>query len=129
MMMEQRKKIADYFKDQIEKNLKGVTVNTKIQPFKQKLKLESAQDYEISFAGWSPDYADPMTFIDMFESKSPYNQMSYSNPKYDEMVKKAGNELMSDAKKRWETLGESRKNYYLKKMQEWYLYIKQVEHM
>ena len=48
------KKIADYVKDQIEKNLKGVTINTKIQPFKQKLKLETAQDYEISYAGWSP---------------------------------------------------------------------------
>ncbi|MFJ8530085.1 peptide ABC transporter substrate-binding protein [Bacillus sp. NPDC094106] len=103
------KKVADYVKDQIEKNLKGVTINTKIQPFKQKLKLESAQDYEISYAGWSPDYADPMTFIDMFETKSPYNQMSYSNPKYDEMVKKAGNELMSDAKKRWEELGKAEK--------------------
>ncbi|MEK3930807.1 oligopeptide transport system substrate-binding protein [Bacillus wiedmannii] len=103
------KKIADYFKDQIEKNLKGVTVNTKIQPFKQKLKLESAQDYEVSFAGWSPDYSDPMTFIDMFESKSPYNQMSYSNPKYDDMVKKAGNELLSDPKKRWEALGKAEK--------------------
>ncbi|MFP3414008.1 peptide ABC transporter substrate-binding protein [Bacillus sp. SIMBA_074] len=103
------KKIADYFKDQIEKNLKGVTVNTKIQPFKQKLKLESAQDYEVSFAGWSPDYSDPMTFIDMFESKSPYNQMSYSNPKYDEMVQKAGNELLSDPKERWETLGKAEK--------------------
>ncbi|WP_342715226.1 peptide ABC transporter substrate-binding protein [Bacillus paramycoides] len=103
------KKIADYFKDQIEKNLKGVTVNTKIQPFKQKLKLESAQDYEVSFAGWSPDYSDPMTFIDMFESKSPYNQMSYSNPKYDEMVAKAGNELLSDPKKRWEALGKAEK--------------------
>ncbi|WP_033662740.1 peptide ABC transporter substrate-binding protein, partial [Bacillus wiedmannii] len=103
------KKIADYVKDQIEKNLKGVTINTKIQPFKQKLKLETAQDYEISYAGWSPDYADPMTFIDMFESKSPYNQMSYSNAKYDEMVQKSGNELMSDAKKRWETLGKAEK--------------------
>ncbi|PGY19554.1 peptide ABC transporter substrate-binding protein [Bacillus cereus] len=103
------KKIADYVKDQIEKNLKGVTINTKIQPFKQKLKLESAQDYEISYAGWSPDYADPMTFIDMFDSKSPYNQMSYSNPKYDEMVQKAGNELLSDPKKRWETLGKAEK--------------------
>ncbi|EEL69870.1 MULTISPECIES: peptide ABC transporter substrate-binding protein [Bacillus] len=103
------KKIADYVKDQIEKNLKGVTINTKIQPFKQKLKLETAQDYEISYAGWSPDYADPMTFIDMFESKSPYNQMSYSNPKYDEMVQKAGNELLSDPKKRWEALGKAEK--------------------
>ncbi|HDR7826396.1 TPA: peptide ABC transporter substrate-binding protein [Bacillus anthracis] len=103
------KKIGDYVKDQIEKNLKGVTIKTKIQPFKQKLKLESAQDYEISYAGWSPDYADPMTFIDMFESQSPYNQMSYSNPKYDEMVAKAGNELLSDPKKRWETLGKAEK--------------------
>ncbi|WP_141497427.1 peptide ABC transporter substrate-binding protein [Bacillus pseudomycoides] len=103
------KKVADYIKDQIEKNLKGVTINTKIQPFKQKLKLETAQDYEISYAGWSPDYADPMTFIDMFETKSSYNQMSYSNPKYDEMVKQAGNELMSDAKKRWEVLGKAEK--------------------
>ncbi|PFU81385.1 peptide ABC transporter substrate-binding protein [Bacillus cereus] len=103
------KKIADYVKDQIEKNLKGVTINTKIQPFKQKLKLETSQDYEISYAGWSPDYADPMTFIDMFESKSPYNQMSYSNAKYDDMVSKAGNELMGDAKKRWETLGKAEK--------------------
>ncbi|HDR7565852.1 TPA: peptide ABC transporter substrate-binding protein [Bacillus mycoides] len=103
------KKIADYVKDQIEKNLKGVTINTKIQPFKQKLKLESAQDYEISYAGWSPDYADPMTFIDMFDSKSPYNQMGYSNPKYDEMVQKAGNELLSDPKKRWEALGKAEK--------------------
>ena len=33
------------------------------------------------------------------------------------MVKKAGNELMSDAKKRWETLGKA-ENYYLKKMQD-----------
>ncbi|PFB25853.1 peptide ABC transporter substrate-binding protein [Bacillus cereus] len=103
------KKIADYVKDQIEKNLKGVTINTKIQPFKQKLKLETAQDYEISYAGWSPDYADPMTFIDMFESKSPYNQMSYSNAKYDDMVSKAGNELLADPKKRWETLGKAEK--------------------
>ena len=43
--------------------------------------------------------------------------MSYSNAKYDEMVQKAGNELMGDAKKRWETLGKQ-KNYYLKKMQD-----------
>ena len=43
--------------------------------------------------------------------------MSYSNPKYDEMVAKAGNELLSDPKKRWETLGKAEK-LFLKKMQD-----------
>ncbi|MFZ3199092.1 MAG: peptide ABC transporter substrate-binding protein, partial [Bacillus mycoides] len=62
------KKVGEYIKDQIEKNLKGVTVNIKLQPFKQKLKLESEQQYDISYGGWNPDYADPMTFLDMFET-------------------------------------------------------------
>ncbi|KMN45729.1 MULTISPECIES: peptide ABC transporter substrate-binding protein [Bacillus] len=103
------KKVGEYVKDQIEKNLKGVTVNIKLQPFKQKLKLETEQDYDISYGGWNPDYADPMTFLDMFESKHSHNQMSFSDPKYDEMIKKSGTELMGDAKKRWEELGKAEK--------------------
>ncbi|MDP7988401.1 peptide ABC transporter substrate-binding protein [Bacillus sp. MHSD_36] len=103
------KKVGEYVKDQIEKNLKGVTVNIKLQPFKQKLKLETEQDYDISYGGWSPDYADPMTYLDMFESKHSHNQMSFSDQKYDEIIKKAGGELMSDAKKRWEELGKAEK--------------------
>ena len=63
------KKVGEYVKDQVEKNLKGVTVNIKLQPFKQKLKLESDQDYDFSYGGWNPDYADPMTYLDMFETK------------------------------------------------------------
>ena len=103
------KKVGEYIKDQIEKNLKGVTVNIKLQPFKQKLKLETEQDYDLSYAGWGPDYADPMTFLDMFQSKHSHNQMSFADPKYDDMIKKAGTELMGDAKKRWEELGKAEK--------------------
>ncbi|MCX2827913.1 MULTISPECIES: peptide ABC transporter substrate-binding protein [Bacillus] len=103
------KKVGEYVKDQIEKNLKGVTVNIKMQPFKQKLKLESEQDYDFSYGGWNPDYADPMTYLDMFESTNSQNQMSYSNPKYDEIIKKGKTELMADAKKRWEELGKAEK--------------------
>ncbi|EOP67872.1 oligopeptide-binding protein oppA [Bacillus cereus VDM021] len=103
------KKVGEYVKDQIEKNLKGVTVNIKMQPFKQKLKLESEQDYDFSYGGWNPDYADPMTYLDMFESTNSQNQMSYSNPKYDEIINKGKKELMADAKKRWEELGKAEK--------------------
>ncbi|EJQ68937.1 conserved exported hypothetical protein [Bacillus mycoides] len=103
------KKVGEYVKDQIEKNLKGVTVNIKLQPFKQKLKLESEQEYDIAYGGWSPDYADPMTYLDMFETTNSQNQMNYSNSKYDESIKKSKTELMSDAKKRWEELGKAEK--------------------
>ncbi len=50
-----------------------------------------------------------MTYLDMFESKHSHNQMSFSDQKYDEIIKKAGGELMSDAKKRWEELGKAEK--------------------
>jgi len=103
------KKVGEYVKDQIEKNLKGVTVNIKLQPFKQKLKLESEQDYDFSYGGWNPDYADPMTYLDMFETKNSQNQMSYSNSKYDDIINKSKTEWMADAKKRWTELGKAEK--------------------
>ncbi|HDX9707685.1 TPA: peptide ABC transporter substrate-binding protein [Bacillus thuringiensis] len=104
-----QKKIGEYLKDQIETTLQGITVNTKPLPFKQKLKLTAEQDYEFSFAAWNPDYADPMTFIDMFESKSSLNQMSYSNQLYDEIVEKGKKEWLADPQKRWEKLGQAEK--------------------
>ena len=103
------KKVGEYVKDQVEKNLKGVTVNIKLQPFKQKLKLESDQDYDFSYGGWNPDYADPMTYLDMFETKNSQNQMSYSNSKYDDIINKSKTEWMADAKKRWTELGKAEK--------------------
>ncbi|MCT4572030.1 peptide ABC transporter substrate-binding protein, partial [Bacillus thuringiensis] len=78
------KKVGEFLKGELEKNLPGLTVNLKNQPFKQKLKLESDLDYDLSYAGWGPDYLDPMTFIDMFVTNGPHNQTGYSNPKYDE---------------------------------------------
>ena len=41
-------------------------MNLKQQPYKQKLDLEKKFEYEFSLSAWSPDYPDPMTYIDMF---------------------------------------------------------------
>ncbi len=106
---ESAKKIGEYLKEQLEKNLEGLTVNIKQQPFAQKLDLESKGDYDFSFAGWGPDYPDPMTFVDMFVTDGSHNQMGYSNPKYDELVKKAKGELTTDVKARWKALVDAEK--------------------
>ncbi|WP_409294739.1 peptide ABC transporter substrate-binding protein [Peribacillus sp. SCS-26] len=102
-------KISQYLKEQLETNLEGLTINIKPQPFKQKLDLESKGNYDFSFAGWGPDYQDPMTFIDMFVTNGAHNQMGYSNPKYDKLVKDAKGPLLSDLDARWKALLEAEK--------------------
>lgn len=103
------KKVGEYIKAQLEKNLPGLTVNINQQPFKQKLDLEKKQDYQFSFSGWGPDYPDPMTFIDMFTTSSPFNEMSYSDPKYDDLVAKAKGPLLTDVSARWKALQDAEK--------------------
>jgi oligopeptide transport system substrate-binding protein len=101
------KKMGEFFKNQLEKNLPGIKVSIKAQPFKQKLELESKGEYDFSYAGWGPDYQDPMTFLDMFVTDGAHNQMGYSNPDYDKLINDAKKE--TDQQKRWEMMLEAEK--------------------
>lgn len=103
---ENSKIIGEYLKNQLETNLGNITVTIKPQPFGQKLELESAQNYDISFSGWGPDYADPMTYMDMFVTDGGYNNQSYSNPEYDRLINEAKTDL-TDLQARWEKLQEA----------------------
>jgi len=102
-----RKKAAEYIAGELSKNLPGLTVEVAPQPFEIKLDLEKKLDYDFSFSGWGPDYPDPMTFIDMFLSNSPFNEMAYNNPKYDQLVNDAKKE--ADPQKRWDNMVEAEK--------------------
>ncbi|MCA1059493.1 peptide ABC transporter substrate-binding protein [Rossellomorea aquimaris] len=103
------KKIGEFLKEQLEQNLEGLTVNIKAQPFKQKLELESKGQYDFSFAGWGPDYPDPMTFVDMFVTDGAHNQMGYSNPEYDKLIEQAKGELLDDPEARWQAMVDAEK--------------------
>lgn len=99
------KKDAEYFKEQWESNLDGLTIKIKQVPFKQKLALEAKGDYELAYGNWFPDYADPMTFMDLFWSKQ--TNTGYDDPEYDKRIEDAKGPLLSDPQKRWDTLGEA----------------------
>ncbi|MGE6536794.1 peptide ABC transporter substrate-binding protein [Bacillus luti] len=101
------KRMAEYIKGDLEKNLPGLTLQIKQQPFKQKLQLEQTGDYDITMANWGPDYKDPISYLELFTTGNPNNKMSYSNPRYDELIKKAKNDLVLDSEKRWEVLREA----------------------
>ncbi|MCA1055755.1 peptide ABC transporter substrate-binding protein [Rossellomorea aquimaris] len=103
------RKTGEFLKEELEKNLKGLTISISQQPFKQKLALESAGDYDFAYAGWGPDYPDPMTFVDMFVTDGPHNQMAYSNPELDRLIEAGKSSLLTDPEARWDALLEAEK--------------------
>jgi oligopeptide transport system substrate-binding protein len=106
---ESSKKVGEFLKEELESNLEGLTVTISQQPFAQKLDLETKGDYDFSFAGWGPDYPDPMTFVDMFVTDGAHNQMGYSNPEFDKLVEDAKTTLLDDPEARWNALLEAEK--------------------
>ncbi|BCC28985.1 MULTISPECIES: peptide ABC transporter substrate-binding protein [Bacillus cereus group] len=101
------KRMAEYIKGDLEKNLQGLTIQIKQQPFKQKLQLEQTGDYDITMANWGPDYKDPISYLELFTTGNPNNKMNYSNPRYDELIKKAKTDFVLEPEKRWEVLLEA----------------------
>ena len=99
-------KNAAFVQEQLKVNL-GITINVESMPFKSRLERMSNKDFSIVFAGWGPDYNDPMTFLDIFETGNGNNHTSYSNKKYDELLAKVRKE--NDAKTRFGYLVELEK--------------------
>ncbi len=87
--------------DMWKKNL-GIEVELQQMPFKARLQKLTDKDFQIAFAGWGPDYNDPMTFLDVFLTGGGNNHTSYSSADYDKLIKDAKVEV--DAAKRMDML-------------------------
>ena len=83
----------------------GVKVELANQEWKVFLNTRQEGQYQIARHGWSGDYVDPMTFLDLWVTGGGNNDAGYSNAKYDELVAKAKAE--SDQTKRWEYMHEA----------------------
>jgi oligopeptide transport system substrate-binding protein len=83
---ENHKAIAEAVQEMWKKNL-GVEVTIVNQEWKVFINTRNRGDYQVARHGWIGDYADPMTFVDMFESTSGNNDAKYNNPAYDRLVR------------------------------------------
>lgn len=106
---ETSKTVDAFLKDQLQNNLPGLTINLESVPFSVRLDREDTQNYDILHAGWGPDYPDPMTYSDLWLTGGGHNKMSFSNAKYDELVKSAQTELADKPAERFEALQEAEK--------------------
>lgn len=95
-----------FMQEQWKTNL-GVNVQLQPMAFKARVNAMHSKDFDIVMAGWSPDYNDAMTFLDMFMTKNGNNDPQYANPAYDDLIKKAAKE--SDAVKRQDILIQAEK--------------------
>ncbi len=82
------KTMGEFYKEQFRKNI-GVELKIKSVPFKQRLELEKNREYEISNSGWGADFNDPITFLELFTTDSPFNRAQWSNKEYDALIKKS----------------------------------------
>ncbi|MDZ5607819.1 peptide ABC transporter substrate-binding protein [Bacillus pseudomycoides] len=103
------KKISEYLKGELEKNLPGLKITLSPLPVKTFLDREGNGDFEISLSTWGADYPDPMTFLDMFVTDGSFNRMNYSNEQYDELIQKAGSSLVNDLPARWKAFQDAEK--------------------
>ncbi len=81
--------MATYMQDQYKKNL-GAELDVEVVTFDAALDRVDAEDYQINYAfGWIGDYDDPMTFLDLYLSDSPFNNSFFENEEYDRLIREA----------------------------------------
>ena len=100
------KKKAEVIQEQLQSNL-GIVIEINQVPYKQLYELHSAHDYEMMFTGWTPDYSDPFSYLEFFETDNGYNNSVYSNPDYDKYIQAA--KSLTDPKARLDSLYEAEK--------------------
>lgn len=103
------KKISEFFKTELEKNLAGLTIEPVNVPWSQQLEIMDKQEYDLTFSGWGPDYKDAVSFVDLWVTDGANNDVGYSNEEYDALVKKAGTDLALKPVERFEALQKAEK--------------------
>ncbi|MDL2295535.1 peptide ABC transporter substrate-binding protein [Lachnospiraceae bacterium OttesenSCG-928-E19] len=101
---EKNRKEAEVLQAQIQDAL-GITVEINQVPYKQRLQMESDKDFQMVFTGWVPDYPDPISYLELWTTDSPYNHASYSSEAYDGAIEKSN--TTTDAKERMDALFEA----------------------
>lgn len=86
-----------FVQEQLKVNL-GIEVKIEPMPFKSRLERMSNKDFDMVFSGWGPDYNDPLTFLDMFETGNGNNHVSFSNAQYDELLEKVRTETDAETR-------------------------------
>lgn len=82
--------VAEWAQAQWKENL-GIDVQLRNEEWKVFLESRSRQRFDIARNGWSGDYKDPMTFLDLFVTGVALNDGRYSSKAYDRLLQESNN--------------------------------------
>ncbi|SHO52902.1 peptide ABC transporter substrate-binding protein [Anaerocolumna xylanovorans] len=107
---ESAQNVAQFIQSEIQTTLPGITIKIETMPKKNRVERMQSGDFELGLTRWGPDYSDPMTYLDMWETGNPNNYGFWSNSDYDAIIESAKKgELALDPAKRWEALKNAEK--------------------
>ena len=103
------KKTTEFIQSAIESNLKGAKVECANVPFKTRLNRTNQGQFDVVISAWGADFADPISFLDMFTSDNSYNAGKWKNAQYDKLIEASKTTDAGNAGKRWDDLVNAEK--------------------
>ncbi len=103
---EESLRIGNHMKTAIEENL-ITDVQLQQYPFHEYYEVLKQKPFTIGTLTWIGDFADPLTFLQMWTSDSSLNLSAYGDKKYDELIEKS---MRQESGTRFKTLAEAEKH-------------------
>lgn len=93
---ELQKQRSEWLAQQVNGNL-GIKINVETQgDWGVYLSIMDKLEYDFTMSGWSADYNDPMSFLDIWVSNGGNNHTGYADTEYDELLKSVYKETEQD---------------------------------
>ena len=93
---ELQKQRSEWLAQQVNRNL-GIKINVETQgDWGVYLSIMDKLEYDFTMSGWSADYNDPMSFLDIWVSNGGNNHTGYADTEYDELLKSVYKETEQD---------------------------------
>ena len=103
-------KVAQVVKEQLETTLAGFTLNLTVEPKKQRVQDMQDGNFEIGLTRWGPDYADPMTYLNMWVTGCSNNYGLWSDAEFDAIIADCTTgAYITDAEARWNAMYDAEK--------------------
>ena len=88
---------GQYLQEELRKNL-GVNIILDQNTFQERLLKMQQNDFDFVYAGWGPDYNDPMTFLSLFMTGGGNNHGRYSEEEFDNLLEQANSSQDNDVR-------------------------------
>lgn len=98
-------KLAGILKSAWEKI--GFTVEVSAEDYSEYYGSLRTDDYSLGVTSWIGDFADPLTFLEMFRPNSTLNDSGWANPAYEKLIEDAS--ALKTVKDRYAKLAEAEK--------------------